>query len=92
MTTAFAEDFCDNQADGLIPHPTDCTKYIDCEDEKTNIVQCPRTSYFDPNLLTCEESGTIPDFCGVSTTTEELPDEITSLAPDKQSTMEGLVL
>jgi hypothetical protein len=46
---------CDGR-DGLVPHPTDCSKFIVCREEISTIDvhDCPEPLLFDPNLLKCD--------------------------------------
>lgn len=49
-----------------LPHPTDCTKYIECFLEDSYLMTCQWGYYFDPNLKQCVH----PDqsSCGKPTT------------------------
>lgn len=38
---------------GIQPHPTDCSKYLECKNDIVNIRNCPEGQIFDANSLQC---------------------------------------
>ena len=44
------EDFCDDRADGIYPHPEDCTQFIQCSQGVEYFNQCPECTYYNPEI------------------------------------------
>ena len=48
--------FCPESTDGFpvfIPHPTDCTKYYECDGDWPILMDCAPPLFFDPSLNVC---------------------------------------
>nr|XP_043065608.1 uncharacterized protein LOC108120408 isoform X2 [Drosophila bipectinata] len=56
------EPKCPAGINGLQPHPTDCTKFLNCANGQTFIQDCGPGTAFDPKLLLCAHKGSVD--CG----------------------------
>ncbi|XP_017028294.1 uncharacterized protein teq isoform X2 [Drosophila kikkawai] len=50
---------CPNGVNGLHPHPTDCTKFLNCANGHAFIQDCGPGTAFNPSLLVCVHKGTV---------------------------------
>ncbi|XP_020817147.1 uncharacterized protein LOC110190830 isoform X1 [Drosophila serrata] len=55
---------CPNGVNGLHPHPTDCTKFLNCANGHAFVQDCGPGTAFNPSMLVCVHKGTVD--CGVS--------------------------
>ncbi|KPU78927.1 uncharacterized protein Dana_GF10854, isoform D [Drosophila ananassae] len=53
---------CPPGINGLHPHPTDCTKFLNCANGQTFVQDCGPGTAFDPKLLLCAHKGSVD--CG----------------------------
>ncbi|KAH8335287.1 hypothetical protein KR074_005359, partial [Drosophila pseudoananassae] len=56
------EPKCPAGINGLHPHPTDCTKFLNCANGQTFVQDCGPGTAFDPKLLLCAHKGSVA--CG----------------------------
>jgi len=59
---AYAINYCANYMwpAGNYPYPTDCRKYISCANGVTNVMPCPATTVYNPNLRVCDNPQNVP--------------------------------
>merc|ERR1719187_734023 len=59
---AYAINYCANYMwpTGNYPYPTDCRKYISCANGVTNVMPCPATTVYNPNLRVCDNPQNVP--------------------------------
>ncbi|KAH8343165.1 hypothetical protein KR059_005797, partial [Drosophila kikkawai] len=50
---------CPNGVNGLHPHPTDCTKFLNCANGHAFVQDCGPGTAFNPSLLVCVHKGTV---------------------------------
>ena len=63
-------EFCASLNDGLYPHPTDCSRYYQCNFGDSNVLECPSGTVFDPKLKTCNWDWAVnTDHCDPTATT-----------------------
>ncbi|KAK3769727.1 hypothetical protein RRG08_062068 [Elysia crispata] len=46
-------------ADGIYPHPTVCTMFIECSGRVTSELDCPANLVFNPNLNVCDDPNNV---------------------------------
>nr|XP_040232865.2 multiple epidermal growth factor-like domains protein 6 [Anopheles coluzzii] len=49
---------CQNRPDGVLPHPTNCTSFLECNNGQTTISECSRGEVFDQTLERCVAGNT----------------------------------
>ncbi|XP_077979894.1 uncharacterized protein LOC144435192 isoform X3 [Glandiceps talaboti] len=52
---------CSTAPDGLYPHPTDCTKYINCGSGLEYVSSCQTGLLFNPRQLNCDWPQNVPE-------------------------------
>ncbi|XP_053661289.1 uncharacterized protein LOC128710269 [Anopheles marshallii] len=52
------ETSCQGRPDGVLAYPTDCTRYLQCDDGKTTIADCPRGQVFEQLAGECVAGNT----------------------------------
>ncbi|XP_055528003.1 uncharacterized protein LOC129720552 [Wyeomyia smithii] len=57
-TATPADAICDVKSDGVFPHPEECTKFVQCSESITNIVDCQQGEIFNPSIADCSVGNT----------------------------------
>jgi Chitin binding Peritrophin-A domain len=61
------DSICVNITFGLLPYPSDCTKFIICQNQQAELQICPNQSIFDESISACVLGD--PRTCEIFTTT-----------------------
>lgn len=56
----FGLDFCDKVSSPFNAHPTDCTKFVVCENGIAHIITCEADYFWDNTLQGCNERFLVP--------------------------------
>jgi len=59
---AYAVNYCAQYywPTGTYPYPNDCRKYISCANGITNVMNCPATTVYNPNIRVCDSAANVP--------------------------------
>ncbi|XP_049295191.1 multiple epidermal growth factor-like domains protein 10 [Anopheles funestus] len=52
------ESACQGHPDGVQAYPTDCTRYLQCDQEQTTVIDCPRGEVFEEQAGQCVAGNT----------------------------------
>ncbi|XP_077979652.1 putative chitinase 10 [Glandiceps talaboti] len=80
---------CSTAPPGLYPHPSDCTKFINCGSGTEIVYSCPPGTVFNPRQLYCDWPENVPEcdetLPSLTTVKPEMTSSSTTVKPDQTS-------